>query len=80
MSSKKTVCIVGGGPAGLVTLRRVLDSPALIGTIFEQKDDIGGLWNYTGQKSFRTSPRNLSTEHNKDGDPEEINTMYDDMT
>lgn len=80
MSSKKKVCIVGGGPSGLVTLRRVLDSPELTGTIFEQKDDVGGLWNYKGQKSFATSPKNLSTEHTKDEDPEGITTMYDDLT
>lgn len=79
MSKKKTVCIVGGGPAGLVTLRRVLDSSTLTGTIFEQKDDIGGLWNYKGQKSFSTSPRNLSSEH-AEPDPEGTTTMYDDLT
>lgn len=56
-SGKKTVCIVGGGPVGLSMLRRVLESPSLSGTVFEQKDDVGGVWYYNGEKSFPPRPR-----------------------
>jgi len=43
------VCIIGAGPSGLCSLRNVLSSSKSINvTLFEQQDDIGGLWNYTG--------------------------------
>ncbi|ODN04095.1 Flavin-containing monooxygenase FMO GS-OX1 [Orchesella cincta] len=43
------VCIIGAGPSGLCSLRNVLASSKNIGvTLFEQQEDIGGLWNYSG--------------------------------
>jgi cation diffusion facilitator CzcD-associated flavoprotein CzcO len=41
---KKRVCIIGGGAAGLVTLRHVKESGTLSGTLFEMSGNIGGVW------------------------------------
>ncbi|ODN02510.1 Senecionine N-oxygenase [Orchesella cincta] len=76
--SKKKVCIVGGGPSGIVSLKRVLESPFLTGTIIEQKDDIGGLWYYKREKGFAASPRNMSGD-GASPDPESTTTMYDNL-
>lgn len=78
-ADKKKVCIIGGGPCGLAALRRVLDSPQLTGTVFEQRDDVGGLWNYVGSKVFPTSPKHLKEGQVSDKDPECVSTMYDNL-
>lgn len=47
-SSKTRIAIVGGGVAGLVTARHVvdkLDTYSLV--LFEQTNQIGGTWVYT---------------------------------
>lgn len=77
---KRNICIVGGGPSGLSTLRRVLDSSKLTGTLFELKDDVGGLWNYNGNKSLKIQRSNLlkNTELSNE-DPEYVTTMYDGL-
>lgn len=88
---KKHVCIIGAGPSGLASLRRVLESEFLTGTIFEQKNDIGGVWNYSrGQKSFPVSQKTHAKKVAPAGDgtkasemnfdPECVTTMYDDLT
>ncbi|ODN02385.1 Senecionine N-oxygenase [Orchesella cincta] len=78
ITSKKRVCVVGGGPSGIVSLKRVLESPFLTGTILEQKDDIGGIWYYKREKGFTASPRNMSGDGTSP-DPESTTTMYDDL-
>ncbi len=82
--SKKSVCIIGGGPAGLVSLKSVLQSDHLTGTLFEQKDDVGGLWHYKqGEKVFQVSKKILKGEIVENGvneNPECTTTMYDDLT
>ncbi|KFB45947.1 hypothetical protein ZHAS_00013913 [Anopheles sinensis] len=48
MTKPKRYCIIGAGPAGLCTARHALaldDNPEV--TVFEQTQQIGGLWNYT---------------------------------
>lgn len=43
------VCIIGGGPAGLCSLRHILSSSQDIQVaLFEQQAGIGGVWNFTG--------------------------------
>lgn len=83
--SKKSVCIIGGGPAGLVSLKTVLQSSNLTGTLFEQKDDVGGVWHYKkGKKFYKVSEKNLSGggggRNGENEDPECTTTMYDDLT
>lgn len=78
------MCIIGGGPAGLVSLKTVLQSSHLTGTLFEQKDDVGGIWHYRqGEKVFHVSRKNIKggvLENGKNEDPECTTTMYDDLT
>jgi len=45
-NSHLKVAIIGAGPAGLVATRHLSESPNLQVTVFEVKDDIGGLWCY----------------------------------
>jgi heterodisulfide reductase subunit A-like polyferredoxin len=45
----KSILIVGGGTAGLASLKTFLDVPAQIGrdweiVLYEKRDDIGGVW------------------------------------
>ncbi|KAL0070071.1 monooxygenase [Marasmius tenuissimus] len=45
----KTICIIGGGPSGLIALKAVLDRPEIKDrlwkpTLFEARDDVGGVW------------------------------------
>ncbi|CAL8069305.1 unnamed protein product [Orchesella dallaii] len=75
--NKKKVCIVGGGQSGLVSLKRILESPFLTGTIIEQKDNIGGLWYYNGIKEFSASSRNMGKTL---PDPENTTSMYDNLS
>lgn len=45
------VCIIGGGPSGLCSLRHILSSARNIQVLlFEQQADIGGVWNYGGSE------------------------------
>ncbi|ODN00017.1 Flavin-containing monooxygenase FMO GS-OX1 [Orchesella cincta] len=78
--SKKKVVIVGGGASGLVSLRRVLDSSNLIGTLIEQKDDVGGIWYYNGEKQFAASSRNNMESLEGQNNPENTTTMYDNLS
>ncbi|CAL8069303.1 unnamed protein product [Orchesella dallaii] len=77
-SQKKNVCIVGGGPSGIVSLKRILETSSLTGKIIEQKSDIGGIWNYNRDKKFTASTRNMSGD-TVSPDPENTTTMYDDL-
>lgn len=79
MEAKKKVCIVGGGPSGLAALRRVLESPVLTGTLFEQKEDIGGLWQYESVKKYHTSPKLLAGTSGSCQNPAEVTSMYDGL-
>lgn len=45
----KKVAIIGGGVAGLLSLRHVLKYPFLSPTLFEASNKIGGVWAYDGQ-------------------------------
>jgi len=45
-NSHTKVAIIGAGPSGLVGTRHLSESPNLQVTVFEVKDDIGGLWVY----------------------------------
>ncbi|CAL8107660.1 unnamed protein product [Orchesella dallaii] len=77
---KKKVAIVGGGPSGLVSLRRVLDSFSLIGTLIEQKDDVGGIWYYKDEKKFPASSQNSTDSLDDLDNPENTTAMYDNLS
>jgi len=51
LTERKKVCIIGAGPRGLVTARHLSAVPNLDITIFEAKEDIGGLWFFKPKKS-----------------------------
>ncbi|KAI9225299.1 MAG: hypothetical protein DHS80DRAFT_20612 [Piptocephalis tieghemiana] len=50
MRPVKSVCIIGAGPAGLVSLKRLLDqaseSPLEV-VVYERSSQVGGTWNYS---------------------------------
>ncbi|KAK3670308.1 hypothetical protein LTR78_009762 [Recurvomyces mirabilis] len=60
----KSVCIVGAGPAGLVTAKTFLDTEQFDVTIYEKHDRIGGIWalDEDTQDAFLSpfTPTNLS--------------------
>jgi len=43
-ATKKRICIIGGGPRGLVTARHLQEIEDVEIVVFEAKEDIGGLW------------------------------------
>ncbi|XP_050521460.1 uncharacterized protein LOC126894462 [Daktulosphaira vitifoliae] len=48
LNSKKSVCIVGGGPAGLAALKNFAESDSTFNcTLYEKIDSLGGTWVYT---------------------------------
>lgn len=47
MESSKKIAILGAGPSGLVACKEAIEN-GLIPTIFESKNDIGGVWSSTG--------------------------------
>ncbi|RPB29350.1 FAD/NAD(P)-binding domain-containing protein [Terfezia boudieri ATCC MYA-4762] len=60
------IAILGGGPSGIAALARLLKfRPTHFPTIdlFEQRNDVGGIWNYTDE----TSP--LVQYHGEDAEP-----------
>lgn len=69
---KKRVCIIGGGPAGLVSLKNILSSDNLTGTLYEKGDDVGGVWNYKQNSKPRPCGENGMN-------PEDVPTMYDNL-
>ncbi|CCE83666.1 Piso0_004251 [Millerozyma farinosa CBS 7064] len=48
----KRIAIIGGGPAGLAAARGLTEEPGDFEVdLFERKKRVGGVWDYTGQKS-----------------------------
>jgi len=43
---KRKVCVIGAGAAGLVAIRHISRSSELGGTVFEESDELGGVWVY----------------------------------
>jgi len=65
-SPVRTVAVIGGGAAGLATLRQMKRSGFHV-TLFEKSDDIGGLWRFgkdTG-KVFKNVLQNITKNHNR---------------
>ena len=63
VSTKKKVCIIGAGPRGLVTARHISTVENLEVTVFESKDNVGGVWLY--QEANSADPK---YEQNKQTD------------
>lgn len=56
-SSTKTVCVVGAGPAGLVTAKSLLQCGGYSVTVYEAADRIGGMWRgRSGEFGDKCSP------------------------
>lgn len=51
----KRIGIVGGGPAGVAAYKAILSEPARFELVdlYERRDQLGGLWYYSGDKSSR---------------------------
>lgn len=62
--SKKSICIVGAGPAGLVAAKTFLATDSFDVTLYEKRDKIGGIWalDETTEDGFLSpnTPTNLS--------------------
>ncbi|KAH7150306.1 flavin monooxygenase-like protein [Dactylonectria estremocensis] len=48
------IAVVGGGPGGLVALKELRDLGYDV-TLFERRDDVGGIWSWTGDRSMTTA-------------------------
>ena len=63
----RKVAVIGGGAAGLATLRQMLKQ-GMDAVLFERSDDIGGLWNYDNKdtsKVFNSVTQNVTKLHNR---------------
>lgn len=63
----RRVAVIGGGAAGLVTLRQMLDK-GMDAVLFERSGDIGGLWAYDNEetsKVFNSVTQNVTKLHNR---------------
>ena len=63
----RTVAVIGGGAAGLATLRQML-AHGMDAVLFERTDNIGGLWDYNSperSKVFRNVLQNVTKTHNR---------------
>lgn len=62
--AKRSVCIVGAGPAGLVAAKTILQSGQCDVTIYEKSDRLGGIWaldeSSVGEYLSPFTPTNLS--------------------
>ena len=66
-SPVRTVAVIGGGAAGLATLRQML-AHGMDAVLFERTDNIGGLWDYNSperSKVFRNVLQNVTKTHNR---------------
>lgn len=63
-AAKKTVCIVGAGPAGLVAAKTLLKTGRCEVTVYEKNSRLGGIWaldeQSTGEYLSPYTPTNLS--------------------
>ena len=62
----RSVCVIGGGAAGIVTARH-MRAQGFDVTLFERSDDVGGLWRYGSEtcKVFANVTQNLTKNHNR---------------
>ncbi|KAM0719522.1 hypothetical protein Q7P37_003652 [Cladosporium fusiforme] len=63
-SAKKTVCIIGAGPAGLVAAKTLIQTGRCEVTVFEKNNRLGGIWaldeQSVGEYLSPYTPTNLS--------------------
>jgi thioredoxin reductase len=64
LTERKKVCIIGAGPRGLVTARHLSAVSNLDITIFEAKEDIGGLWFFKPKNSDADVPDSSPVQDN----------------
>lgn len=63
----RKVAVIGGGAAGLATLRQLLDK-GMDAVLFERSGDVGGLWAYDNEqtsKVFNSVTQNVTKLHNR---------------
>lgn len=63
----RKVAVIGGGAAGLATLRQMLDKGIDV-VLFERSGDVGGLWAYDNEqtsKVFNSVTQNVTKLHNR---------------
>lgn len=59
MASSKTVAVIGGGPAGLVSAKHLLDA-GLTPTVFTRSPRTGGMWDLESPLCWSSMRTNLS--------------------
>ncbi|KAL8819715.1 MAG: hypothetical protein Q9223_001903 [Gallowayella weberi] len=61
-NSVKNVAIIGAGPSGLATAKYLLaENPSMNIVIYEQRNNVGGVWNYTSLSHNRRSAKDGGT-------------------
>lgn len=63
--SPLNIAVIGAGPSGLVSARHSIDQGHNV-TVYEQGDDIGGVWLYTDQVGKNKYGLNIHTAMYKD--------------
>ncbi|KAH8660304.1 flavin monooxygenase-like protein [Xylariales sp. PMI_506] len=63
-TSKIKVAVVGGGPAGMAALKELRGAGFDV-TLFERRDDIGGIWTWTPDRTVTTALKETRVCNNK---------------